>query len=327
MNLVKALLVLVVVGIACCILFIYSGVYEVAADEPHSKLVLMLMETGRERSVSAHAKGIEPPTLSDPGMLLSGGADYNEMCAGCHLQPGVKNSEVREAMYPQPPNLTQVKRADPSQTFWIIKHGMKMSGMPAWGATHDDRRIWAMVAFVQQLPRLSPDQYQILTARAESDSGNHSLHGAEHSHMPEDHRDVDGSIDHHRPDQRDDTPAMAVDNFLQALASGDSTEAQRWLAADVLVYESGHAETSRDAYVAQHMKADIEFLAKSKSERLDRTSHAGDDIGWVTSRMRIRGANSMTPVDEVTTETMILTREPAGWRIRHIHWSSAATKP
>ncbi len=86
-------------------------------------------------------------------------------------------------MYPQPPDLSKVKR-DPAQTFWIIKHGIKMSGMPAWGATHDDARIWAMVAFLQQLPRLTPEQYQILTARDdEAESHDHgTMSGAE---MPE----------------------------------------------------------------------------------------------------------------------------------------------
>jgi mono/diheme cytochrome c family protein len=326
MSFVKALIVLVVVGLLCGIVFVYSGIYNVAADEPHSKFVFALMDTVRERSVATHAKGIEVPPLDDPGAVLAGGADYNEMCAGCHLQPGVDDSEVRDAMYPQPPNLTQVKRADAAQTFWIIKHGMKMSGMPAWGATHDDARIWAMVAFLQQLPRLSPDQYQILTARGGSEASHHSHHGAGHMGTPDD-RDADAAVDHHHPDEIDDTPAAAVDRFLHALASGDSAEAQRWLAADVLVYESGHAETSRDAYVTQHMNSDMEFLASAKTDQLSRTSHGDDDVAWVTSSVRTRGPGSVTPVDVVTTETMVLTREPAGWRIRHIHWSSANVKP
>lgn len=327
MNFVTAALALALVGLLCGIVFVYSGVYDAAADEPHWKPVLMLMDTVRERSIAMHARGIEVPPLDDPGALLSGGADFNEMCAGCHLQPGVDNSEVREGMYPQPPNLTQVKRADPAQTFWIVKHGMKMSGMPAWGATHDDRRIWAMVAFLQQLPRLSPDQYQILTARGETGASHHAHQGTDSMDVPDHDHAADAATDHHHPDEVDDTPAAAVDRFLRALASGDSAEAQRCLAEDVLVYESGHAETSREAYVAQHMNSDMEFLASAKTDQLSRTSHGDDDIAWVTSSMRIRGPGSGTRVDVVTTETMVLTREPAGWRIRHIHWSSANAKP
>ena len=92
-------------------------------------------------------------------MITAGGVDYHEMCTGCYLQPGVEDSELASAMYPQLPNLATVKHRNPAETFWIIKHGMKMSGMPAWGATHDDQRMWAMVAFLQQLPRLNALQY------------------------------------------------------------------------------------------------------------------------------------------------------------------------
>ena len=142
---------------------------------------------------------------------------------------------------------------------------------------------------------------------------------------PDDH-DADAAVDHQHPDETGDAPASAVDRFLHALAAGDSAEAERWLAPDVLVYESGHAETSRNEYATQHMNGDMEFLASVKTDQLSRTSHGDDDIAWVTSSMRIRGPGSGKPVDVVATETMVLTREPEGWRIRHIHWSSAAVK-
>jgi mono/diheme cytochrome c family protein len=167
MRSIKSLLVVVVVALMGAVVFVYTGVFNVAADEPHSKPFFWLAEAARERSIAARAKGIEVPKLDDPDFISTGGADYNEMCTGCHSKPGIEASELGAAMYPQPPNLTKIKRADPAQTFWIIKHGIKMSGMPAWGATHDDQRMWAMVAFLQQLPRLTPVQYQILTARDE----------------------------------------------------------------------------------------------------------------------------------------------------------------
>jgi len=86
-------------------------------------------------------------------------------------------------LYPVPPNLTagldEHEHADDDKQslarrqFWIIKHGIKASGMPAWGKTHDDQRIWAMVAFLQRLPELTEEQYQILTARDKAGSGHH----------------------------------------------------------------------------------------------------------------------------------------------------------
>jgi len=180
MKLLKTLLVLFVVILLGGVGFVYGGVFNVAADEPHSMPFFWLMEKTRELSIEARAKGIEVPRLDEPDFISSGGADYNEMCTGCHLKPGVENSELGAAMYPQPPNLTKIKRTDPAQTFWIIKHGIKMSGMPAWGATHDDQRMWAMVAFLQQLPRLTPEQYQIITAR---DAGTGEMYEHDHHGM------------------------------------------------------------------------------------------------------------------------------------------------
>src|SRR5690606_29163344 len=167
----------VLLGFIGALGFVYSGVFNVAADEPHSAWFLWLAETARERSIAVRASGVEvPPNLDDPDLIMGGGADYNEMGTECHLKPGRGDTELRQAMYPQPPDLTKTKR-DAAQTFWIIKHGIKMSGMPAWGATHDDQRIWAMVAFLEQLPRLTEDQYQILTARDEGSMSMEHTHG------------------------------------------------------------------------------------------------------------------------------------------------------
>ena len=168
MKLFKILLVLGGAGLIGGMLFIYSGIFNVAADDPHTKPFYWLMETVRERSIAVRARDVEVPSLKDPAMIIVGGADFNEMCTGCHLKPGIEESEMVSGMYPRPPRLAESTRDNPAETFWIIKHGLKMSGMPAWGPTHDDDRIWAMVAFLQQLPQLTPAQYQILTARSET---------------------------------------------------------------------------------------------------------------------------------------------------------------
>ena len=175
MNIVKILTVTFAIFLLVSITFMYSGLYPMGADVPHSKPVYWALETLRERSIQRAAALIQPPELDDPQMLLNGGADYNDMCAGCHLKPGKTSSDLSLGLYPTPPNLTvnQQKTADAKDAavrqFWIIKHGIKASGMPAWGASHDDARIWAMVAFIQKMPTLTPDQYQILTARESDD--------------------------------------------------------------------------------------------------------------------------------------------------------------
>lgn len=157
--------------------FLYSGFYPVGADRPHFAATHWILETARERSVARASASISVPPLEDPELLLMGAADYHEMCSSCHLRPQLQQTDLSLGLYPTPPNLTQSERwqkatADPMQMerearrqFWIIKHGIKASGMPAWGITHDDQRIWAMVAFLQKLPELSKEEYQILSAR------------------------------------------------------------------------------------------------------------------------------------------------------------------
>jgi mono/diheme cytochrome c family protein len=174
MKTIKLLLSLGLAGIVAGGLLIYSGIIPVAADDPHSAPVYWLLEQARERSIERASADITVPLLNDPGLLLSGGADYNDMCSSCHLKPGQKESDMSLGLYPSPPNLA-LEHAEKHEhgdkdtiarkRFWTIKHGIKASGMPAWGITHEDERIWAMVAFLEKLPELTPEQYQILTAR------------------------------------------------------------------------------------------------------------------------------------------------------------------
>jgi hypothetical protein len=181
----KQLIYMVLATIMAGALYIYSGAYPIGADVPHNKLTYWLLETAREQSINSAVKNIEVPKLDNPGLLLAGGPDYNDMCVTCHLKPGKSESDMSIGLYPSPPNLTDefegvegLNESDALEQrarrqFWIIKHGIKASGMPAWGPTHDDKRIWAMVAFLQKLPELSPEQYQIISARDIKSSSSH----------------------------------------------------------------------------------------------------------------------------------------------------------
>jgi mono/diheme cytochrome c family protein len=148
--------------------FVYSGIYNIGADAPHSKPVYRMVQTLREHSIQRRAAEIKVPDLSDPALILKGAGQYAAMCTSCHLTPGVNDSELRAGMYPQPPSLSLGQR-DPRAEFWVIKHGIKMSAMPAWGGSHDDATIWSMVAFLQKLPSLTPQQYKDIVAKAPPD--------------------------------------------------------------------------------------------------------------------------------------------------------------
>lgn len=165
----------VFVAIVSVFAIVTSGVVYVGADQEHSPMMFSFLETARNRSIANASKDIVVPDLEKVD-ISSGGADYKDMCAGCHLSPGVDKTDFSESLYPKPPNFTKaeiVKRYQTEdgakQSFWAIKHGIMASGMPAWGASHDDARMWAMVAFIRALPKLDEAQYTMLTTRIDDD--------------------------------------------------------------------------------------------------------------------------------------------------------------
>ena len=159
-----ALVLIATAGLA----FIYSGVYNIAADAPHWPLTERVLALLRTRSIDARARGVAVPDLADPKRVLIGAGQYAEMCVACHLAPGVSDTPLRQGLYPQPPELAR-HRMDAQTTFWVVKHGIKMSGMPAWGKSHGDDVLWSIVAFLQKLPDLDAKQYRELIAKAPAD--------------------------------------------------------------------------------------------------------------------------------------------------------------
>jgi mono/diheme cytochrome c family protein len=143
--------------------FVGSGIYNIGADDHHTKIVLAVIEQLRERSIAVRASAIDPPSLDDPTRIGAGAEHYAALCVGCHLAPGVTKSDIRAGLYPHPPNLAQEDTRDAQRAFWTIKHGIKMSAMPAWGKTLDDAAIWDLVAFLRQMPAMTPETYQQLS--------------------------------------------------------------------------------------------------------------------------------------------------------------------
>jgi mono/diheme cytochrome c family protein len=144
-------------------LFIGSGVYDIGADDHHTKVVSSLIEQLREHSIEVRVRTIELRYSEDPQKIAAGAEHYAALCVGCHLAPGVTKSEIRPGLYPHPPNLAQEDLRDGRRAFWIIKHGIKMSAMPSWGKTLDDAAIWDVVAFVRKMPNMTPETYQQLS--------------------------------------------------------------------------------------------------------------------------------------------------------------------
>ena len=162
-------------------IFVYSGIYNIGADDHHNKVVFTALKTLRDRSIELRSAELNVPNLDDQAFVRKGAGEYAAMCKQCHLAPGIENTEIRVGMYPQPPNLSQA-RVEPRAAFWVIKHGIKMSAMPGWGATHDDATIWSMVAFLRKLPELSPEEYKSIVTGAPHDEDMAMDSEANHSH-------------------------------------------------------------------------------------------------------------------------------------------------
>src|SRR3954469_15770028 len=119
MKFVMAVIMVGGIWIALVAAAVYGGWFNVAADEPHSRLIYSIMETVRWRSITTRARPLHPPALDDPAVIAIGARHYAAMCSECHLAPDQKDSELRRGLYPRPPDLTQPIKATASEAFWV----------------------------------------------------------------------------------------------------------------------------------------------------------------------------------------------------------------
>lgn len=166
---------LLVIGLA----IVLSGALNVAATNPHASLTEWILSSAMRRSVAVRSSAIVPPKTFTDDQVRKGFEEFDEMCVACHGAPGKEKSSVGKGLRPQPPNLAEAAgRWDDGSLFWIIKNGIKMTGMPAFGPTHDDPTIWSIVAFVRRLPHMTAAQYKEWEGHAEP----HGHDDSEHPH-------------------------------------------------------------------------------------------------------------------------------------------------
>jgi mono/diheme cytochrome c family protein len=176
-NCIKGFLWLVVIAFIAGVVVMFSGVINVAATNPHNPITEFVLSTTMDNSVRFHAKGITAPPLDSTQMVMEGFRHYRKMCVGCHLAPGIRSTEMQKGLMPEPPQLQEaVEEWKPAELFWVIKNGVKMTGMPAWGPTHSDQKIWAMVAFLEKLPHMTADQYNEMDKMAGPGEDNEHPH-------------------------------------------------------------------------------------------------------------------------------------------------------
>jgi len=161
----RILLVGLVLFLFVSFFVVWFGAFNVAATEQHSKLALWVISIVRDRSIAVRAAASPPePSLADVQRIKTGFRSYHTMCTVCHSAPGRQPSPVRQGLNPKPPRLQskEAQRRSNAELYWIIQHGMRMTGMPAFGPTHSAEKIWNLVAFIRELPKLSPQQYKAM---------------------------------------------------------------------------------------------------------------------------------------------------------------------
>lgn len=158
-GVVATILIIIIIGL----IIIYSGWYDVSAANKPTGFERWLFGTTMDNSVEKHSEDLAAPNLESPDKIKEGFVHYNEMCVECHGAPGENESELEKGLNPKPPDLSKSARdMSAEELFWVTKNGVKMTGMPAWGKTHSDDKIWSIIAFIEKLPGMTGAQYDSL---------------------------------------------------------------------------------------------------------------------------------------------------------------------
>ena len=150
-------------------LFVVSGRYDIAAMHPHTQPVRIMLKFLQRRSIVFHARAIAPPRLNDQELVQRGFTLYRDHCVICHGAPGEGRHRAGTGLNPNPPPLEQaIERWSDAEIYWTTAFGLKMAGMPSFLLSRTPEELWAIVAFVRQMNRLSPEEYRrILRAAAD----------------------------------------------------------------------------------------------------------------------------------------------------------------
>jgi mono/diheme cytochrome c family protein/cytochrome c2 len=165
MKAALTLLALLLLALAGATAFVYSGLYDISATDQHLAPTYHAIRKAMQRSVARRAADIEVPPLGSPAQLERGLSLYRAHCVQCHGAPGVAPAPFALGLTPLPTPLARsgIDRT-PAELFWVVKHGIKMTGMPAWEFRMPEEDLWAVVSFVKHLPLLSVPDYKALEA-------------------------------------------------------------------------------------------------------------------------------------------------------------------
>jgi len=163
MSFLKGFVTALVLLVIAVVAVVFSGVFNIAATYPDNAAVEWLLHTTMKRSVQARAGTATRPPATDE-QIRAGAHFYNETCVYCHGGPGKDPVDIGKGLNPEPPFLADtVGDWTTAQLLWIVRNGVRMSGMPSFAGSHKDEEIVDVVAFIQRLPKMTPEQYDKLT--------------------------------------------------------------------------------------------------------------------------------------------------------------------
>jgi mono/diheme cytochrome c family protein len=179
-TVVVTLIVAFVVLAGGAIVLAMSGHAPVAAANRHSGLIEWYLNMASDEAVDHGGESVHPPAgLDAPEVQKMGMQHYVEMCQTCHGGRGVAASEIGQGLYPRPPKLERHLRARIEPTYWIVKNGIRDTGMPAFGPTHSEQELWAIAAFTVAMPHMTPEEYaqKAKEVAAMPEEGEHEMAG------------------------------------------------------------------------------------------------------------------------------------------------------
>jgi mono/diheme cytochrome c family protein len=172
MKTVGVIASVLVVELVLLVLFVNSGLYNVSTATPDPGFLHWIFSRTSDNSAEHYSRGVAVPALTDSSMIVEGYGHYHEMCETCHGAPGVDRSEIGQGLYPHPPNLVHsAKEMGPGRLFWVIKNGIKSTGMPGFWKTHTDGKIWAIVAFLERMKDMTPQAYAAMQKVSTNEEG------------------------------------------------------------------------------------------------------------------------------------------------------------
>jgi mono/diheme cytochrome c family protein len=166
---------------------VQTGRVPIAATMPADAVDRVAM-TAKFKAIQRAGAGLQVTVPTDAASIARGRDHYVENCLPCHGAPGVKPAEFAEGMNPKPPEIDgPLQTYSDASLFWVVKNGIRATGMPAFGVNHKDDEIAAIAAFVRHAPRLTPEEKKELAAAAPHEDHHHEGEGQPAAGEPHHH--------------------------------------------------------------------------------------------------------------------------------------------